>query len=227
MFKWKDLVWIQTICIQYNKWDKWSNSINWEIQCTEHKLPAFNIKKQFPWHFMSLLLLWQNIWPFIYPLFSQVHGSVELSSFCEGYFLQQMPALLEREGFRSLLLGPPGARQGNSSTSMLVHSRGDSPLEELEATLAQRLRSLYVSSRVWGRQDSCWREETEISGRLWQLKLSLIQDFAAVKTFALWTLQCFIFCAKHSIVTFIEVYSMFMKKRIGQCDAFSSEAREA
>uniref|UniRef100_A0A672GKJ7 Ankyrin repeat and BTB/POZ domain-containing protein 2 n=1 Tax=Salarias fasciatus TaxID=181472 RepID=A0A672GKJ7_SALFA len=57
-----------------------------------------------------------------------------LSSFCEGYFLQQMPALLERESFRSLLLGP---RQGSSS-----------PLEELEATLAQRLRSLYVTSRV-------------------------------------------------------------------------------
>ncbi|KAM7396479.1 hypothetical protein PAMP_019515 [Pampus punctatissimus] len=79
---------------------------------------------------------------------AKVHGSVELSSFCEGYFLQQMPALLEREGFRSLLLGPPGVRQGNNSTSTLVHSRGDSPLVELEATLVQRLRSLYVSSRV-------------------------------------------------------------------------------
>lgn len=82
------------------------------------------------------------------PFFSQAHISVELSSFCEGYFLQQMSALLERDGFRSLLLGPPGARQGNNSTSMLAHSRGDSPLEELEATLAQRLRSLYVTSRV-------------------------------------------------------------------------------
>ncbi|XP_028263475.1 ankyrin repeat and BTB/POZ domain-containing protein 2 [Parambassis ranga] len=79
---------------------------------------------------------------------AKAHISVELSSFCEGYFLQQMSALLEREGFRSLLLGPPGARQGNNSTSMLAHSRGDSPLEELEATLAQRLRSLYVTSRV-------------------------------------------------------------------------------
>ncbi|KAG7238107.1 hypothetical protein INR49_030169 [Caranx melampygus] len=79
---------------------------------------------------------------------AKAHGSLELSSFCEGYFLQQMPALLERESFRTLLLGPPAARQGNSSTSTLVHSRGDSPLEELEATLAQRLRSLYVTSRV-------------------------------------------------------------------------------
>uniref|UniRef100_A0A3B4GBC8 Ankyrin repeat and BTB/POZ domain-containing protein 2 n=1 Tax=Pundamilia nyererei TaxID=303518 RepID=A0A3B4GBC8_9CICH len=79
---------------------------------------------------------------------AKVNGSVELSSLCEGYFLQQMPALLERESFRSLLLGPPGARQGNNSTSTLTHSRGDSLVEELETTLAQRLRSLYVTSRV-------------------------------------------------------------------------------
>uniref|UniRef100_A0A3Q4GYC5 Ankyrin repeat and BTB (POZ) domain containing 2b n=1 Tax=Neolamprologus brichardi TaxID=32507 RepID=A0A3Q4GYC5_NEOBR len=79
---------------------------------------------------------------------AKVNGSVELSSLCEGYFLQQMPALLERESFRSLLLGPPGARQGNNSTSTLTHSRGDSLAEELETTLAQRLRSLYVTSRV-------------------------------------------------------------------------------
>uniref|UniRef100_A0A7N8WXT5 Ankyrin repeat and BTB/POZ domain-containing protein 2 n=1 Tax=Mastacembelus armatus TaxID=205130 RepID=A0A7N8WXT5_9TELE len=59
---------------------------------------------------------------------AKIHGSLELSSFCEGYFLQQMPTLLEREGFRSL--------------------RGESLLEGLEATLAQRLRSLYVTSRV-------------------------------------------------------------------------------
>ncbi|XP_071401262.1 ankyrin repeat and BTB/POZ domain-containing protein 2 isoform X3 [Centroberyx affinis] len=79
---------------------------------------------------------------------AKAHGSVELSSLCEGYFLQQMPALLEREGFRSLLLGPPGARPGANSTSTLAHIRGDSPLEELEASLAQRLRSLHVTSRV-------------------------------------------------------------------------------
>lgn len=72
---------------------------------------------------------------------------MELISFCEGYFLQHMPALLEKEDFKSLLLGPPGARQG-SNVSTLAHSRGDSPLEELEATLAQRLRSLHVTSRV-------------------------------------------------------------------------------
>ncbi|KAM9376338.1 ankyrin repeat and BTB/POZ domain-containing protein 2 [Pholidichthys leucotaenia] len=79
---------------------------------------------------------------------AKAHGSVELPSFCEGYFLQQMPALMERESFRNLVLGTPAARQGHNSASALAHSRGDSPLEELETTLAQRLRSLYVTSRV-------------------------------------------------------------------------------
>lgn len=74
---------------------------------------------------------------------AKAHGSMELSSFCEGYFLQQMPALLERENFRSVLLGP---RQANGSP--LVQPRGDALLEELEATLARRLRSLYITSRV-------------------------------------------------------------------------------
>lgn len=64
---------------------------------------------------------------------------MDLSTFCESFFLQQMPALLEKDGFRTLLLGSNGA---------LAHSRGDSPLEELEAILAQRLRSLYISSQV-------------------------------------------------------------------------------
>uniref|UniRef100_A0A1A8F0Q6 Ankyrin repeat and BTB (POZ) domain containing 2 n=1 Tax=Nothobranchius korthausae TaxID=1143690 RepID=A0A1A8F0Q6_9TELE len=79
---------------------------------------------------------------------AKAHGSAQLCSFCEGFFLQHMPALLEREAFRTLLLGPPGTRQGNSSTSSLAHNRSDSPLEELEASLAQRLHSLYISSRV-------------------------------------------------------------------------------
>lgn len=78
----------------------------------------------------------------------QAHGSEELSSFCEGYFLQQMPSLLEKESFKSLLLGPPCSRHGNGTTSTLAHSRGDSAVEELEATLARRLRSLHVTSRV-------------------------------------------------------------------------------
>ncbi|XP_038131537.1 ankyrin repeat and BTB/POZ domain-containing protein 2 isoform X2 [Cyprinodon tularosa] len=78
---------------------------------------------------------------------AEINGSVELRAFCESFFLQQMPALLEKEGFRTLLLGTLGARQGNNCTS-LAHSRSDSPLPELEAILAQRLRSLYISSQV-------------------------------------------------------------------------------
>ncbi|KAM4734069.1 LOW QUALITY PROTEIN: ankyrin repeat and BTB/POZ domain-containing protein 2 [Anableps anableps] len=79
---------------------------------------------------------------------AKANGSVDLSACCESFFLQQMPALLEKDGFRTLLLGTNGARQGNNCTSSLAHSRGDSPLEELEAILAQRLRSLYISSQV-------------------------------------------------------------------------------
>uniref|UniRef100_A0A8C7G200 Ankyrin repeat and BTB domain containing 2 n=2 Tax=Oncorhynchus TaxID=8016 RepID=A0A8C7G200_ONCKI len=58
---------------------------------------------------------------------AKAHAASVLSSFCEGFFLQHMAGLLEREAFRSL---------------------GDSPLEELETTLARRLRSLYITSRV-------------------------------------------------------------------------------
>uniref|UniRef100_A0A8C8FZM4 ABTB2/3 histone-like domain-containing protein n=1 Tax=Oncorhynchus tshawytscha TaxID=74940 RepID=A0A8C8FZM4_ONCTS len=70
---------------------------------------------------------------------AKAHAASVLSSFCEGFFLQHMAGLLEREAFRSLLLGPLGAHW---VTEM------DSPLEELETTLARRLRSLYITSRV-------------------------------------------------------------------------------
>ncbi|KAJ8390914.1 hypothetical protein AAFF_G00098340 [Aldrovandia affinis] len=65
-------------------------------------------------------------------------GAVELSAFCEGYFLRHMAGLLEREVFRALVLGP-GGRWGPGR---------DHPLEELEGTLARRLRSIYITSRV-------------------------------------------------------------------------------
>ncbi|XP_052454067.1 ankyrin repeat and BTB/POZ domain-containing protein 2 [Carassius gibelio] len=69
---------------------------------------------------------------------AKTHGAVELSTYCEGYFLQNMAGLLEREAFRTLVLGS-GTRSGSGK---------DSLLEELEATLARRLRSLLVTSRV-------------------------------------------------------------------------------
>uniref|UniRef100_A0A8C1CTU5 Ankyrin repeat and BTB/POZ domain-containing protein 2 n=1 Tax=Cyprinus carpio carpio TaxID=630221 RepID=A0A8C1CTU5_CYPCA len=69
---------------------------------------------------------------------AKTHGAVELSTYCEGYFLQNMAGLLEREAFRTLILGS-GTRSGSGK---------DSLVEELEATLARRLRSLLVTSRV-------------------------------------------------------------------------------
>ncbi|XP_030646103.1 ankyrin repeat and BTB/POZ domain-containing protein 2 isoform X2 [Chanos chanos] len=69
---------------------------------------------------------------------AKAHGAAELSAYCEGYFLRHMAALMEREAFRGLVLGV-GARWGASK---------ESTLEEMEATLARRLRSLYVTSRV-------------------------------------------------------------------------------
>ncbi|KAF4095348.1 ankyrin repeat and BTB/POZ domain-containing protein 2 [Onychostoma macrolepis] len=69
---------------------------------------------------------------------AKAHGAAELSTYCEGYFLQNMAGLLEREAFRTIILGS-GTRSGSGK---------DSLLEELEATLARRLRSLLVTSRV-------------------------------------------------------------------------------
>uniref|UniRef100_A0A3B4AHE0 ABTB2/3 histone-like domain-containing protein n=1 Tax=Periophthalmus magnuspinnatus TaxID=409849 RepID=A0A3B4AHE0_9GOBI len=77
---------------------------------------------------------------------AKAHGLSELSSFCEGFFLQQMPAMLEKDGFKSLLLGP--RQPNNSSSSQAQTHRADCPLEEMESTLAQRLHLLYVTSRV-------------------------------------------------------------------------------
>ncbi|KAJ8247268.1 hypothetical protein GJAV_G00244330 [Gymnothorax javanicus] len=69
---------------------------------------------------------------------AKAHRAEDLVAFCEGYFLRNMAGLLEREAFRRLVLGS-GARRGLGQ---------DSLLEELEATLAQRLRSLYITSHV-------------------------------------------------------------------------------
>lgn len=151
-------------------------------------------------------------------------GSVELCSFCEGYFLQQMSALLERESFRSLLLGPHGARQGNN-TSLLAHSRGESPLEELEATLAQRLRSLYVSSRVWGQPNGCRGEKrnkqknmtvgahvsSPIQYWIFRGYLNGTSTGSLLGTSEKAVFHIF----KNSILSFIAVSSILMRKKIG------------
>lgn len=83
--------------------------------------------------------LYQSVSPVtVFLCFVQAHGAVELSTYCEGYFLQNMAGLLEREAFRTIILGS-GTRSGSGK---------DALLEELEATLARRLRSLLVTSRV-------------------------------------------------------------------------------
>ncbi|KAJ7998107.1 hypothetical protein DPEC_G00219130 [Dallia pectoralis] len=81
---------------------------------------------------------------------AKAYGASELSLFCEGFFLQNMACLLERESFRFLILRNPGSRwaTGTGSGPKKYPPRIDSLLEELEFTLARRLRSLYITSRV-------------------------------------------------------------------------------
>ncbi|KAL0967862.1 hypothetical protein UPYG_G00258550 [Umbra pygmaea] len=79
---------------------------------------------------------------------AKAHGASELSLFCESFFLQHMTCLLEREAFRSLLLGAPGTRCTTGSGPKKGHLKADSPMKELETTLARRLCSLYITSRV-------------------------------------------------------------------------------
>ncbi|XP_048113700.1 ankyrin repeat and BTB/POZ domain-containing protein 2 [Alosa alosa] len=76
---------------------------------------------------------------------AKAHGAMELSAYCEGFFLQHMPGLMEREAFRGLLLLGPGP--GVTGGSRWGSGR-ENPMDEMEALLARRLRSLYVTSRV-------------------------------------------------------------------------------
>ncbi|XP_072529720.1 ankyrin repeat and BTB/POZ domain-containing protein 2 [Salminus brasiliensis] len=69
---------------------------------------------------------------------AKAHGVAELSAYCEGYFLQNMGTLMERESFRGLICGP-GSRSSPGR---------DLLLEELEGTLTCRIRSLHITSHV-------------------------------------------------------------------------------
>ncbi|KAL0154700.1 hypothetical protein M9458_048963, partial [Cirrhinus mrigala] len=53
------------------------------------------------------------------------HGGVELSTYCEGYFLQNMAGLLEREAFRTLILGLPSGRAGNNISTQATLTASD------------------------------------------------------------------------------------------------------
>ncbi|XP_061593415.1 ankyrin repeat and BTB/POZ domain-containing protein 2-like isoform X3 [Cololabis saira] len=81
------------------------------------------------------------------------HGGAELRRFCEGFFLQNMDRLLDREDFHRLLLGGVsrgllcpgiGPRAGPG------HGQGRDPpglMRDLEAALIQRLYNLHASCR--------------------------------------------------------------------------------
>lgn len=66
----------------------------------------------------------------------QIHNAPELALFCEGFFLKHMKALLEQDSFRQLIYGRSSKVQGLA------------PLQDLQSTLAERVHSLYVTSRV-------------------------------------------------------------------------------
>ncbi|XP_070758191.1 ankyrin repeat and BTB/POZ domain-containing protein 2-like [Enoplosus armatus] len=74
------------------------------------------------------------------------HGGAELCRFCEGFFLQNMDRLLDREDFHRLLLGGVGQERLCPAAS----SQDQDPLallRVLEATLIHRLYTLHSACR--------------------------------------------------------------------------------
>ncbi|NXD09515.1 ABTB2 protein, partial [Nothocercus nigrocapillus] len=68
--------------------------------------------------------------------YAKIHNAPELASFCEGFFLKHMSPLLEQDSFKQLIYSRNSKVQGLE------------PLRELQAALAGRLHSVYVTSRV-------------------------------------------------------------------------------
>ncbi|XP_048401574.1 ankyrin repeat and BTB/POZ domain-containing protein 2 isoform X3 [Stegostoma tigrinum] len=68
--------------------------------------------------------------------YAKIHNAVELLSYTESYFLKNMNALLDQESFKQLIYGRNSKLQGLD------------PLQGLDLALANRMRSLYVMSRV-------------------------------------------------------------------------------
>ncbi|XP_043938782.1 ankyrin repeat and BTB/POZ domain-containing protein 2 [Protopterus annectens] len=68
--------------------------------------------------------------------YARIHNATELASFCEGYFLRNMAQLLELDSFKQLIFGRNSKVQGLD------------PLNDLQAALAKRMRSVYITSRV-------------------------------------------------------------------------------
>uniref|UniRef100_A0A5F7ZZL2 Ankyrin repeat and BTB/POZ domain-containing protein 2 n=1 Tax=Macaca mulatta TaxID=9544 RepID=A0A5F7ZZL2_MACMU len=68
--------------------------------------------------------------------YAKIHNAPELALFCEGFFLKHMKALLEQDAFRQLIYGRSSKVQGLD------------PLQDLQNTLAERVHSVYITSRV-------------------------------------------------------------------------------
>ncbi|XP_069077951.1 ankyrin repeat and BTB/POZ domain-containing protein 2 isoform X1 [Pleurodeles waltl] len=68
--------------------------------------------------------------------YAKIHNAPELALFCEGYFLKHMSTLLEQDSFRQLIYGRNSRVQGLDT------------LQDLQRTLATRMHSIYITSRV-------------------------------------------------------------------------------
>ncbi|XP_064432755.1 ankyrin repeat and BTB/POZ domain-containing protein 2 isoform X7 [Mirounga angustirostris] len=68
--------------------------------------------------------------------YAKIHNAPELALFCEGFFLKHMKALLEQDSFRQLIYSRNSKVQGLD------------PLQDLQSTLAERVHSVYITSRV-------------------------------------------------------------------------------
>ncbi|XP_048463314.1 ankyrin repeat and BTB/POZ domain-containing protein 2 [Rhincodon typus] len=68
--------------------------------------------------------------------YAKIHNAIELLSYTESYFLKNMNALLDQDSFKQLIYGRNSKLQGLD------------PLQGLDLALANRMRSLYVMSRV-------------------------------------------------------------------------------
>ncbi|KAM4722101.1 ankyrin repeat and BTB/POZ domain-containing protein 2 [Rhinophrynus dorsalis] len=68
--------------------------------------------------------------------YAKIHNAPELALFCEGFFLQNMRTLLEQDSFKQLIYGRNSKVQGLDT------------LTDLQETLTNRIKDLYLSSRV-------------------------------------------------------------------------------
>ncbi|KAM8939870.1 ankyrin repeat and BTB/POZ domain-containing protein 2 [Pelodytes ibericus] len=68
--------------------------------------------------------------------YAKIHSAPELTVFCEGFFLQNMRAMLGQEPFKQLLYGRNSKLQGLDL------------LTDLQDTLTSRIKDVYISSRV-------------------------------------------------------------------------------